>query len=430
MAQKKIGLGGAVAIGVGGMVGGGIFAVLGLAARLAGGGTPVAFAIGGVVALLTAYSYARLAATYPSSGGTVVFLDKAFGSGLATGAINILLWVGYVVTLSLYAYAFGSYASTFFASGAARHVATSAVLVSITALNLARADVIARAEDWIVGLKLVILTLFVVAGARGVEPERLAPATWAPPLELVAGGMIIFVAYEGFQLIANAAPDIRSPRTTLPRAFFLAVGSVIVLYVTVAAVAVGNLDVGEIAEARDYALAVAARPALGKAGFDLIAVAALLSTASAINATLYGAARLSYQIARAGQLPEELERKIWHRPIEGLLITAALTLLAANLFDLSRLSTIASGGFLVVFAAVNAANGRLARKTGSLAWVSWLGCAATLAALATLVWYTARRAPGDLLVLVAMLTFAVTLEAGYRKATGRRLALSPPGGSD
>jgi len=411
MAQKKIGLGGAVAIGVGGMVGGGIFAVLGLAARLAGGGTPVAFAIGGVVALLTAYSYARLAATYPSSGGTVVFLDKAFGSGLATGAINILLWVGYVVTLSLYAYAFGSYASTFFASGAARHVATSAVLVSIT-------------------VKLVILTLFVVAGARGMEPERLAPVTWAPPLELVAGGMIIFVAYEGFQLIANAAPDIRSPRTTLPRAFFLAVGSVIVLYVTVAAVAVGNLDVGEIAEARDYALAVAARPALGKAGFDLIAVAALLSTASAINATLYGAARLSYQIARAGQLPEELERKIWHRPIEGLLITAALTLLAANLFDLSRLSTIASGGFLVVFAAVNAANGRLARKTGSLAWVSWLGCAATLAALATLVWYTARRAPGDLLVLVAMLTFAVTLEAGYRKATGRRLALSPPGGSD
>ena len=113
----KLGLWAVVAIGVGGMVGGGIFAVLGLAVQLAHGGTPLAFALAGVVALLTAYSYARLSVAYPSRGGTVTFLDRAFGSGMVTGSLNVLLWLSYVVMLSLYAFAFGSYGATFLPDG-------------------------------------------------------------------------------------------------------------------------------------------------------------------------------------------------------------------------------------------------------------------------------------------------------------------------
>jgi len=433
MPSGKIGTVGAVAIGIGGMVGGGIFAVLGLAVRLAHGGTPVAFAVAGGVALLTAYSYARLSVALPSSGGTVVFLDRAFGPGLLTGSLNLLLWISYIVMLSLYAYAFGSYGATFLPAslaGVGRHALITSAVVAITLLNLASADLIARAEDWIVGLKLLILLFFVGVGVRGVEGARLALDAWSPPLTLVAGGMIIFVAYEGFELIANAAPDVREPGRTLPRALFLSVGLVIALYVAVAAVTVGNLPVARIVEARDYALAEAARPFLGHAGFVLIAVAALLSTASAINATLYGAARLSYNIARDGELPEILEKRIWNRPLEGLLITAGATLLVANFFDLSSLSTMGSAGFLVVFAAVNAAGARLAGKTGGRAWLSWCGCAASLAALAALVWYAATRAPSDLLVLAAMLGSALALEAAYRWTTGRRLRLAAPGPTD
>ncbi len=111
--EGKIGFWAVVAIGVGGMVGGGIFAVLGLAVQLAHGGTPVAFALAGGVALLTAYSYAKLSVAYPSRGGTVTFLDRAFGAGMFTGSLNILLWLSYVVMLSLYALAFGSYGATF-----------------------------------------------------------------------------------------------------------------------------------------------------------------------------------------------------------------------------------------------------------------------------------------------------------------------------
>ncbi len=419
--NATIGIWGVVAIGVGGMVGGGIFAVLGLAVQLAHGGTPVAFAVAGVVALLTTYAYAKLSVAYPSRGGTVVFLDRAFGAGMLTGSLNVLLWLSYIVMLSLYALAFGSYAATFLPAGwhdAGRHVLISVAVVAITGLNLFSANVIGRAETWIVALKIAILALFVGVGATGIQTANIAPSAWSPPLQLVAGGMIIFLAYEGFELIANAAQDVRDVARTLPRAYYIAVGSVIVLYVLVALVTVGNLSVDRIVAAKDYALAEAARPFLGQGGFTLIAIAAMLSTASAINATFYGAARLSYSIASDGQLPSALERTVWGEPVEGLLITAALTLFVANVFDLTSISTLGSAGFLLIFAAVNAANVRRARETRSRAWISVLGGIACCAALGALVWQTATSAPEKLWVLAAMVGLAVVIEGGYR--LGRR----------
>ena len=90
-----------VAIGIGGMVGGGIFAVLGLAVQIAHGGAPVGFLLAGMIALITSYSYAHLSVAYPSQGGTVEFLNQAFGPGVITGGLNILLWISYMVMLSL-----------------------------------------------------------------------------------------------------------------------------------------------------------------------------------------------------------------------------------------------------------------------------------------------------------------------------------------
>ena len=413
----KLGLVAVVAIGVGGMVGGGIFAVLGLAVQLAHGGTDVAFALAGVVALLTAYSYAKLSVAYPSRGGTVVFLDRAFGPGLFTGSLNVLLWLSYVVMLSLYALAFGGYGATFLPEtwqAVGKHALVSLVVFAITGLNLLRADVIGKAEDWIVGLKVTILLLFVGVGAVHVNTSQIAPSSWSPPLQLAAGGMIIFLAYEGFELIANTAHDVRDVARTLPRAYYIAVGFVIALYVLVALVTVGNLDVDKIVAAKDYALAEAARPFLGQAGFTLIAIAAMLSTASAINATLYGAARVSYSIARDGELPAALERKVWGQPVTGLLITAGLTLTVANAFDLTSISTLGSAGFLLIFAAVNTANARHRRHTNSRGWISLTGAAACAAAFGALVWQTAQTGPSRLWVLAAMVALAVLIEGLFR----------------
>ncbi len=422
----KIGLWAVVAIGVGGMVGGGIFAVLGLAVQLARGGTPVAFALAGAVALLTTYSYSKLSVAYPSRGGTVTFLDRAFGSGMLTGSLNVLLWISYVVMLSLYALAFGSYGATFLPEAwqaIGRHALISLSVITIAGLNLLSAELIGKAERWIVAVKVVILLFFVAAGLAGIQASQIAPSAWSPPLQLAAGGMIIFLAYEGFELIANAAEDVDDVARTMPRAFYTAVGFVICLYVLVALVTVGNLSVDKIVAAKDYALAEAARPFLGQAGFTLIAVAAMLSTASAINATLYGAARLSYVIARDGELPAALDRKVWGQPVEGLLITAGLTLLVANAFDLTSIATLGSAGFLLIFAAVNAANARRASRTPNRRWISVVGAAACLIALAALVWQTTTTAPAQLLVLAAMVASAVAIEGGYRLAK-RELRLS------
>ena len=415
------------AIGIGGMVGGGIFAVLGLSVELTGGGAPLAFLIAGIVALVTSYSYARLSVTYQSQGGTVTFLDRAFGPGLLTGTANILLWISYMVMLSVYSYAFGSYGASFFSPASQplwKHILITGSIVGITGLNLLNARLIGEAEDWIVLLKLVILSLFIGVGLWGIDGTRLAPSTWSSPLHLIAGGMIIFLAYEGFELIANTAQDVRDASKTLPRAFYSSVAFVIILYILVAIVTTGSLPVDKIVNAKDYALAEAARPSLGQTGFILIAIAAMLSTASAINATVYGAARLSYVIAKDGELPGTLETKAWGRPIEGLLITSGVTLLIANLTDISSMSMMGSAGFLLIFAAVNGANVVLAGDTRSKRSLSLIGVVLCLGALGSLIWQTANSTPGQLWFLFAMAVVAFFIEITFRLVTGRTMNLS------
>lgn len=425
--KAKLGYWEVTAIGVGGMVGGGIFAVLGLSVALTRGGAPIAFLIAGMVALVTSYSYARLSVTFPSQGGTVAFLDRAFGAGLLTGGMNILLWISYIVMLSLYAYAFGSYGASLFPPASQllwKHIMITGSVVVITGLNLLNARLIGETEDWIVLIKLTILVLFIAVGIWSVDSTRLAPPAWSSPLHLIAGGMIIFLAYEGFELIANTAQDVRDAPRTLPRAFYSSVGFVIILYVLVAVVAVGTLPIAKIVHAKDYALAEAARPLLGQTGFLLIAIAAMLSTASAINATIYGAARLSYVIAKDGELPGELERKAWGRPIEGPLITSAITLLVANLTDLSSMSVMGSAGFLLIFAAVNGANALLANDTQSKRWLSLTGAGLCLGALGSLLWQTANSSPGQLWILFIMIGAAFFIEIVFRVTAKRTINLS------
>jgi amino acid transporter len=411
-----------VSIGIGGMVGGGIFAVLGLAVQLGHGGTPVAFALAGFIALVTSYSYAHLSVKYPSQGGTVEFLNQGFGTGIFTGGMNILLWVSYIVMLSLYAFAFGSYGASFFSLTEQlfwKHILISAVILLFTGLNALGAKFVGKAEEWIVGVKISILLIFISVGLWSVNVQDLQPSTWSSLPELIAGGMIIFLAYEGFELIANASGDVKTPKKNIPRAFYTAVLFVIGLYIFISFVTVGNLPISDIVAAKDYALAESARPFLGTGGFILIAIAALLSTSSAINATLYGTARVSYIIAKDGELPKTLDEKIWNRPIEGLILTTGITLVIANLFDLSSISMMGSAGFLVIFAAVNAANVRLSKETMSRRWISLVGVIACLVAFFVLVWQRAISSPDTLVILGVMIGLSFLIEVVYKKITGR-----------
>jgi len=420
--KKTIGYFSAVSISIGGMVGGGIFAVLGLAVQLSRGGTPIAFLLAGVIALFTSYSYVKLSTRYPTSGGTVEFIYQAFGPSIFTGGINILLWLSYIVMLSLYAYAFGSYGASFFPEVTQqlwKHIFTSGAIVLFTVLNVLGTDIVGKSEEFIVGIKVIILLIFIGVGSANINTTNLHLTNWSGPVELIAGGMIIFLAYEGFQLISTVAGNIKNPKKIIPLAYYSSVIFVIVLYVTISIVVLGNLSIDKIISSEDYALAEAAKPFLGSFGFSLIAIAALFSTGSAINATLYGAGKISYITAKDGELPKWLGKKIWNRPIEGLLITSVLTLLFANLFDLISIAIMGSSGFLIIFAVVNASNFRLSKKTKSNKFISLIAIILCLSALITLITQTAINTPLKLLVLIVMVSISFFIEFIYKKYTRR-----------
>ena len=396
---KKIGLIEAFSIGVGGMVGGGIFAVLGLTIVLAKGAAPLAFALAGLIALVTVYSYVKLSLRYPSEGGTIEFIVQAFGNGLFSSMVNTLMLMSYVVMLALYAYAFGSYGSALILGKdvAWLHDAlASGVIVLFTVINLLGAVMTGKAEDLMVFVKLAILLLFAVAGYLSIDWGHMATAEWMPLPSVAAGGLIIFLAYEGFELIANTAQDIEEREKNLPRAYYAAVLFVIVLYVLIAAVAVGNLGFEEAKNAKDYALAEAARPFFGQAGFVLIGVAALLSTASAINATLYGGGRTGYLIAKLGELPEAFEMKVRHG-YEGMIFLGLFGIVFTVMFDLDNISVAGSLGFLVVFMLVNLANFLLHKETGANRMIAGAGTLLCFGAAVVLIGYNVLHDPAALI---------------------------------
>lgn len=419
MAEKRsIGLLGATSIGIGGMVGGGIFAVLGVAATQAGGATPLAFLFGGSIAALTAYSYAKLSLEFDSAGGTVAFVDGVFGIGGMTGSLNIVLWVGYIATTALYATAFGNYAASLILDGGEPNALLfrGLILVGIAIpwfINLANAGLVAKSEGAVVAMKMIILLVVVVAGVPTMSANRLAVSNWPSFFDVIAAGMLIFVAYEGFELIANSSEEVKKPHRNLPRAFALAVGIVIVLYVAISFVVVGSMTPEDIRASSDFALAEAASASLGQFGFVLVGVSAVLATFSAINATLYGSARLSYTIATEGELPNLFEEKTWHQPI-GLHITAFVALLIAVTLPLDSISGISSSIFLIVFAVVNvAAFLRLESMFGkTLTLLGAVGCAA---ALLVLVGQSIGSRPTAVIALVVLLGAALGLEHLYLK---------------
>jgi amino acid transporter len=388
--------------------------VLGVASEQAGGGTAIAFAVAGLVAALTAISYSRLSVRFQSAGGTVTFVDRVFGINNLTGSLNIVLWVGYIVTTALYAAAFGNYAATLFPGGTTPNpiLLRGLIVVGVIApwmINLTNAGLVARSESFVVATKLAMLMVVIAAGIPTVSPARVAPSTWPAPFSILGAGMLIFVAYEGFELIANASADVKSPTTTLPRAFALSVGLVIALYVAISLVVVGSLSPSQIAKSADFALAKAASASLGQFGFFLVSISAVLATFSAINATLYGAARLGFTIATEGELPASLEARTWNQPV-GLHITALVGLSMAVALQVASISALASAIFLAVFAVVNAA---AFKDAGSALWVKLAAGAGVLGCTASLAIVVVRSVVSDpiaMWVLVVLLASALAAE--------------------
>jgi len=413
----SISLPAAISIGVGGMIGAGIFSILGVVAMAAGSAMWISFLIGGVIALFCTYSYAKLGAKFPSIGGAVQFLVEGFGIGSISGSINVFMWIGYIISIALYAQGFAAYCLTFFTDVPTplmkKGIAT-AIVIAFTFLNMLGAGSVGKAELFIVIVKVSILILFAAVGLFFIHPENLSISHWSNLDHILFGAGVLFIGYEGFGLIANAAGDMNNPSKSLPKALYWSVFIVIAIYIAVSVTVVGNLSSQAIYSSGDYALAEAAKPFLGMLGFKLIAIAALFSTASAINATLFGAANISYMVARDGELPLYFARTEWRNATGGLIITTLLTIIFILFFDLSGVAMMGSGAFLLIYAAVNAGHLRILGQTGANKSIVVTSLILCLSLFVVLEIYTYQHSATAVYTMIGLLIGSFLLEKLFR----------------
>jgi len=421
--MKKMSLWGAVSIAVGTMIGASIFSVFGLGGRIAGHNLPLVFVLSGAVALLVAYSYAHLGARIVSNAGPIEFILKGIGDGLITGALSILMWLTYVVSIALFSKGFAGYVLPLLhVSPNPLHTALAEAVVigAFTGLNLLGTGVVGRAETVIVGVKVAVLGVFVVLGLGSVQAGWITP-TFGPTQ---AGGTlnataVFFLSYMGFGLVTNASEDIREPERNVPRAIYLSVLIVTVIYVLVTVVAVGNLPLPRLIEAQDYALAEAAKPFLGSVGYLLVSLGALFSISSALNATLYGGANIAYALAKEGELPEVFERKVWFHAPEGLYLTAVLGLVFAVSFNLNGIASITSAVFMVVYLFVLLSHFRLAQEVGGRRIIIALALGTILVVFFLLLHYQWQTDRNAFYATWATLVGSMIVEVIYRRIKRR-----------
>ncbi len=413
----------AVAMGIGAMVGAGIFALLGQAGAIASNAVYLSFLAGGTIALLSGYSLGKLGARYPSSGGLVEYLIQAYGVGIFSGAISVMMYLAAVISVSLVAKTFGVYAATFFSDEAPALLVdtlAAAIILAFMLVNLNGARSAARIELVVVAVKISVLIVFALIGLYYIQPDLLSPAEYPPISTVFYSLAITFFAYEGFRVITNAAEDMPNPEKTLPRAIMTAIAIVMVLYVAIALAVFGQLPAAEVIAAKDYALAEAAKPMFGESGFRIIAIAALFSTASAINAALYAITNVTYRLAKVGELPSVFGRPIGHSR-EGLVISSILILILAVFFDLAEIAAIGSVSILIVHFIVHVGHLRLLPETGASLLMIIVAALTNLAAIVLSVAYLSRNSPDILVFIGSFFVISVVIEVSLRHLTGRTI---------
>ena len=393
------------------MVGAGIFALLGAAGEVAGAAVWISFLLAGGVAALQGYSFARMGARYPSAGGFLEYVVRGWGQGHLTGVIAWMMLAVNAIITAMVAVSFGNYASA--AVDDTAHWTTPfavLILVVMTGLNILGSQVVARAQTVVVIVVVGILTVFSVATLANLNLDLLAFSGYPSWREIVSSVALTFFAFLGFGVITFTAGDMADPRRQLPRAVYLALGIATVVYVAVAIGVFGTLTVHEVVSSGGTALAVAAEPVLGSAGYWLMSVTALFATAGATNSGLFPAAGLGDQMAAAGQFPPVMARRVGGRAPMGILVTVAIAIVLAVFFDLNAIASLGSAVALVVFTVVTLGHLRIRRETGAQLWLLVLAELTTVVVLVAFAATTLVDEPGTAVAFVAIIGLGVAMD--------------------
>ena len=403
-------------IGVGAMVGAGIFALLAPAGQIAGAAVWVSFLIAGLIAALQGYSFGRLGSKFPSGSGMIEYVSRGFGDGHFTGVTAWLAFGAQFIVTAMVATSFGGYVSAMFTDDDVTWAKAFTILLVLAAalLNIVGPSAVTKAQGVIVRVVIGILAVFSLVTLFTADWSLLAPSGY-PSLRVIFSSVALtFFAFLGFGVITFTAKDLPDPKRQLSQAMYIALGIATVVYVAIALGVYGALTVDEVVAAGDTAVAEAAKPALGDAGYVLMAVTAIFATAGATNAGIYPAIGLSNDLAKKRQFPPVFGRS-WGRVPVGLAVMVVATLVLAMIFDLSAIASIGSAVALLIFTFVTISHLRVREQTGARAWVLVIGLVTLLATLLSFATTTLVEEPATAVTLVVLLGLAVGLDLWWKR---------------
>lgn len=358
-----------VALGIGSIVGAGIFALLGQVILLSGHKAYYSFIIAGVTAMFSGYSYARLAGRYHTAGGLTDYFHIAFPEKWISGGLSVVYMLTSAISISMMAKAFGIYATELFdripPTPLWINSFAALLIISLAFLNMLQASDVGRSETLIVGIKMtILLVLIVVAFAR---PEmKLAPVDFrAGPTDFLRSIGITFFAYAGYGVITNATPYVKNPHKTIERGIFLTLGIIILFYLGLTYVVLNYTSSGDLLHNTDTAVTAVADRLIGSWGYAFMFLAAVLAFVSGINATFFSIFRISRSLGEQKVLPAIYERKFWRQGTWGNFTTTALIIAATVAFDFSSIVNLSSAAYLVSYLGIFAADWRLRKETES-----------------------------------------------------------------
>jgi amino acid transporter len=404
--KSKLSFNGTWSMAVGGMIGGGIFSTLGVVVKIAGSLAWLSFTMAGLIALAAGYSYVKLASLYGEGGGAFTFLREIKAEGFA-GSLSWVLIVGYVLTNAVYAFTFGQYLGhvTGFGPWFAR-TAALAIMGIFIVLNLRGVGEAGGVEVFLVWFKLIILVGLAGWGLAQWNPPMLSQGVPEAGIgTALFGAASVFMAYEGFQLLTYDYEDIRSPEKTLPRAVLSAILIVIIIYIIVALGTTMLVGADQIVKHAEVALSIAGKKAMGLAGLIIVTIAAMFSTGSAINSTLFATARLAHTVAKDKELPISLD----HRNKSGIPDRAVIGLgsAAAVFAVLGTLSTIVESASITFLFTFSVVCGLAFKQQAGLRLITGIGTISAAAATIALIIRLAITNPAALISLGFLTILAV-----------------------
>ena len=396
--NKILGFKELLAIAVGGMVGGGIFTILGISVSMVGTLAPFAIAFGGVIAFFAAYAYVKLGIYYKDEGATYAFFKRTFqNSDLAASFIGWYTIFGYISTLSLYAYTFSSYIISGFEfahNEIIRKAIAIAIIFVFASINIWSVKGMGELEDIMVYLKLVIL--FIISMVL-ILFAQVDTATFIQTIHtdmqsttlmnILMVSSITFVAYEGFQLVINGVNEMQNPDKNIPKSIYTAIILVALIYFIISLSAILAIPIDDLIQNKESALATGSGKIMGKMGEYFVIFGAILATSSAINGTLFGASHQMARISDDGYMPKFLSLRKHHIPKNAIITMGVIASLLILCGGLKLILEFGSITFLLVSLLMSIANFKIRDKTDSSLTVTLISIAGLCLGAVLILYY-------------------------------------------